>query len=115
MYTISEWTSPSDREKRYLDLPSRKVTKVLSTPHRTRWRYGIIAYSINTQRFLSVRPRYSTGFATLLKGMFRASHLYDLVQELTSQEEELLRDALSSPSRLQKQYYNIINGADREG
>lgn len=80
---------------RYSDLPLRVI---VDSPfyEQISQTYGMLVYAVSTGRWLMIQRRHSMEILLLLKGNYARELVPSLVARLTSEEQEILRSALTS-------------------
>ena len=91
----------------YSQLPNRLI---LNSPfnEKPKVSYGIIAYALNTGRFLLVRRLYSPEYIFLIRGSYRLSEIRRLLVGMSSEELNKIRDILKDPTLFEGIYRNTI-------
>jgi len=90
-------SDPEPEEGETEDQPSLFPLRLpINTPFTSKMStsYGIIVYSLKTDRCLLVQRKHSAEFLLILRGIYRLSHLPFLVPNITEEERRLLNRAV---------------------
>jgi len=95
----------------YLALPDRCL---IETPFSRRpyLSYGIVAYSMATQRWLLVRRHSSAAFMTILRGSYRKSQLSNLIPMCAESELSIIQQLLNHDVSFETVYDQIFGNFD---
>lgn len=71
--------------------------------------YGIVAYALDTCRWLVVRRKHSAEFVMVMRGSYRPAHLYSLLLGVTADEESILRKCIASTTFFRTAYTEMFH------
>ena len=85
-------------------------------PHRQRhiMSFGIIAYCVETDKYLLVQRRYSPNYLTLLRGAYRRSNLPQLVKGMCNNEFKILRRVIYRQLNIHELLTIVCPGGDHD-
>lgn len=99
----------------------KKLRKIIWSPfvehHLTS--YGIVAYCVQTDRWLLVNRRYSPEYTILIRGSYRTIDLWRILEGISASEKKqilsIFEDKKEERDRFKKNYWSTMNGATEEG
>lgn len=92
----------------YSDLPHHRI---LRSPfsEKSIYSFGVIAYCLETKKWLLVRRQYSPSYIVLIRGSYRMSDLKIILPMLSVREIEKVQDLISNPDKFDSVFKETIS------